>query len=85
VPVAEGRIDVLLRAREQLEKDDAVKRKELELKRRTRQSEVESARVDLTNLELQWREASLRAPCDGVVTHGEVKVGDVLEPRQAGF
>jgi hemolysin D len=85
LPVSEGRGEVLARVLEQLDKDDAVKRKELDLKRRTRQSEVEAARSDLVNLDLQRQQASLRAPCDGVVTSGEVKVGDLLDRGKPVF
>jgi HlyD family secretion protein len=79
VPVAVGRVDVLLAKLEQLDSADAVTRKELGLKRRTRQREVESARRDLVNLELQRRETSLLAPCDGVVTNIDLGAGGVLE------
>src|SRR5439155_25718846 len=43
LPVAEGRVDVLAKALEQLDTDDAVKRKELGLRQRTRQNDVEAA------------------------------------------
>ena len=57
-----------------------MKREELELKRATKRGEVEAARIELANLELEREQAVIRAPIDGVVTTGDVKVGDVLEP-----
>ena len=71
-----------------------MKREELERKRTAKQGEVEAARIELANLELERKQAVIRAPIDGiVVTAGDVKVGDVLEPgkpvleiaQQAGF
>jgi HlyD family secretion protein len=83
LPIDESRAEVLRRALVLLEKDDAVKREELSIKRGARQAELESARVGLANLELERRQAVLRAGVDGVVTSGDVKVGDVLEPGKA--
>lgn len=83
--VPEGRIDVLTKAIIQLQVDDAVKRKEMVLRQRTKGLEVESARADLANLELQREQASLRAPCDGVITTGDVKVGDLLDHGKPVF
>ena len=84
---------VAQRALEQAERDYAVRRDELELRRKTKRGEVEAARLELANLELEREQAVIRSPIDGVVTAGDVKVGDLLEPgkpvveiaRQAGF
>ena len=80
MPVDAGRLEVLRRAMELAERDDAVKRHELELKRRAKRAEVEAARIELANLELERQQAVIRAPMDGVITRRDVKVGDVLEP-----
>jgi len=80
LPVEETRVPVARRALELVEEDYAVKCEEVELKRRTKQAEVESARVELANRELERQQAEIRAPMDGIVTRGDVKVGDVLEP-----
>jgi hemolysin D len=93
IPVDEGRVAVQRRALELVERDHAVKRDELELKRGIKRGEVEAARLELANLELEREQAVIRAPIDGVVTAGDLKVGDLLEPgkpaveiaRQAGF
>ncbi|MEJ7636773.1 MAG: hypothetical protein WKF75_01985 [Singulisphaera sp.] len=57
-----------------------MKREELELKRATKRGEVEAARIELASLELERNHAILYAPLDGVVTAGDIKVGDLLEP-----
>jgi multidrug efflux pump subunit AcrA (membrane-fusion protein) len=93
LPVDEGRVAVLRRALEGVKRDDAIKQEELMLKREAKRAEVEAARIELASLELERQQAELRAPTDGIVTAGDVKVGDVLEPgkpvaeiaRQAGF
>ena len=93
IPIDEGGVQVAERALELAERDYAVKREELDQKRRARRGEVETARLELANLELERRQAVIRAPISGIVTAGDVKVGDVLEPgkpvaeiaRQAGF
>jgi multidrug resistance efflux pump len=80
VPVEEGRVAVCRQALALAEKDHAVKQEELALKRAARQSEVEAARVELAGAELERQQAVLRAPLDGVVIRGDIKVGDLLEP-----
>jgi multidrug resistance efflux pump len=93
LPVDESRLAVLRRALEQADHDYAVKRKELEQKRRAKRSELEAARIELADLELERSQALIRSPIDGVVTAGDLKPGDVLEPNkpvaevaeQAGF
>lgn len=79
LPIDASRVAVLRRARELADQELAVKREELVMKRRTRQAEVEAARLELASLELERRQAVIVAPCDGVVTTGEIKVGDLLE------
>jgi HlyD family secretion protein len=44
-----------------------------------KRGEIEAALTELTNLELERKQAVLYAPMDGVVIAGDVKVGDVLE------
>jgi multidrug resistance efflux pump len=83
LPVDEGRVAILRQALAQVGQEDAVKREELTLRRGLKQAEVEAARVDLANLEAERRQAVLRAPVDGVVTTGDVKAGDFLEPGKA--
>ena len=93
IPVDASGVAVAQRALEQAERDYAVRRDELELKRRTRCGEIAASRLELANLELERAQAVIRSPIDGVVTAGDWKVGDLLEPgkaavavaRQAGF
>ena len=79
LPVDERKIEVLRQGLALLEKDYAVKRQELVMKQGLKQGEVAAARLALANLELEHQQAMIRAPMDGVVTMGEVKVGDLLE------
>lgn len=79
LPVDDSKVSVVRRALELTERDAAVKQEELALKRITKQGEVESARMELANLELERKQAELRSPLSGVVTSGDVKVGDLLE------
>jgi HlyD family secretion protein len=81
--VDEGRVRVAQQALPLLERDYAVKRRELELKRTAKRGEIEASRSKLAGMELERKQADIRAPIDGVVTQGEVKVGDLLEPSKA--
>ena len=93
IPIYDGAVQVAQRALELAERDYAVKREELDQKRRAKRGEVETARLELANLELEQGQAVIRAPISGILTAGDVKIGDVLEPgkpvaeiaRQTGF
>jgi len=79
LPVDESRVEVLRRALTLAEKDYAVRREELAMKSGSKRGEVEAARIELASLEQERKQAVLRAPMDGVVTAGDIKVGDLLE------
>ncbi len=83
LPVNEEPTTVAQRALELARRDFQVKREELELKRQVKQVELETARLELSNRELEQGQAVIRSPIDGVVTAGEVKVGDLLEPGKS--
>jgi multidrug resistance efflux pump len=83
VSVDVGRVMVYRQALALAEKDHAVKQEELAVKRAAKQGEVAAARVELAGLELERQQAILRAPVDGVVVRGDIKVGDLLEPGKA--
>ncbi|MFO0888238.1 MAG: HlyD family efflux transporter periplasmic adaptor subunit [Isosphaeraceae bacterium] len=93
IPVEQRQVEVHQRSLELAERDFAVKRSDLNAKRMLKQTEVESARIELANRELERDQAEIRTPIDGIVTAGEVKVGDLLEPgkpaveiaEEAGF
>lgn len=80
LPVEAGKVDVTRRALALVEQESAVKHEELTIKRGLKQSEVDAAWLELANLELEHRQTVIRAHVDGIVTVGEVKVGDHLEP-----
>lgn len=79
LPVDPGRVEVLRRALALVERDHAVRRQELYTQRGVKQAEVEGLRIELANLRLEREQAVIRAPMDGIVTIGDVKVGDILE------
>jgi multidrug resistance efflux pump len=79
LPVEDGKVKVLRQALAVIEKEAAVKRGELALRRAAKQGEIEAARIELSALELERQHAVLRAPLGGIVTRGDVQVGDVLE------
>jgi hemolysin D len=89
----ESGVQVAQRALELAHRDYDVRQQELDLKRTTKRGEIASARLELANLDLERRQAAIRAPIDGVVIKGDVKLGDILEPakpvlelaRQEGF
>jgi len=56
-----------------------MRRQELQTKQGIKQGEVQAIRIELANLELERQQAIMRAPIDGIVTTGDVKVGDLLE------
>src|SRR5262249_39200113 len=93
LPVDESRVPVAERALGLVDQDFALKRQELKLKRAGKQGEIAAARLELSNREQERELAEIRAPIDGVVIKGDVKLGDILEPgkpvlelaRQEGF
>ena len=93
LPVDESRVPVAERALGLVDQDYALKREELKLKLASKHGEIEAARIELANRELERQFAEIRAPIDGVVIKGDIKLGDILEPgkpvfelaRQEGF
>lgn len=80
VPPEEGTVEAARQALTVQERDYALKREELALKRAAKEAEVKAAEIDLAKLAMLRRQAEVRAPIDGMVASGEVKVGDLLEP-----
>ena len=85
LPVDDSKIHILRKAREQLAQEYELKKSELEMKRETRQRDVDTAKAELANLELERKETVIYAHTDGVVTTGEVRVGDVLDAGKAAL
>ncbi len=80
VPVDEGRVAVLRKARQLTEEDNSIRTQESKIKRSFKKTEVDAARLEIANLELDLKQAEVRAPLSGIVTSAEPKVGDILEP-----
>jgi ATP-binding cassette subfamily B protein len=78
-PIDESRIEIARRALELAEKEGAVRHEELAGTRTRTQAELDAARSELANLELEQRRAVVRAPTDGVVITPEVQAGDLVE------
>jgi multidrug resistance efflux pump len=85
LPVDASPVLVAERAVDLVERDYGVKREELEAKRTAKRGEVEAAHAELVVLEMERKLSEIRAPMDGVVTKGDIKVGDVLEPGKPVF
>jgi adhesin transport system membrane fusion protein len=83
LPIDTGPVEVLRRNLVVAEKDSAVKKEELAMKFSLKEGELAAAGTELANLELERKQAALRAPADGVVVFGDVKVGDILEAGKA--
>jgi multidrug efflux pump subunit AcrA (membrane-fusion protein) len=69
---------VLRRALELTEREYAVRRQELQTKQGLKQGEIAALRLELANLTLERQQALIRAPMDGLVIAGDVKVGEFL-------
>lgn len=83
LPIDTAPVEVLKRNLAVAEKESNVKREELAMERSLKEGELAAAGSELANLELQHKQATLRAPTDGVVVFGDVKVGDILEAGKA--
>lgn len=82
LPVEEGRVAVLRKARDLAAEDNSIRSQEVEIKQSFKKAEVEAARLDVANLEVDVKQAELRAPLSGVVTSGDIKVGEAIDPSR---
>lgn len=82
LPIDESKVKVARQAIAVLQLESAVKREELISRIQCKRSEVETAQLELKNLELEKRQSCLVAPIDGIVSAGEIRVGDVLDPHK---
>ena len=85
VPIEQGKVETLRRALDLVGREWEVKRKDLEISRRTKQGKLEADRLELANLRLQRDQAVVRAPADGIVTTVEVQIGDIVQPGKVGI
>jgi multidrug efflux pump subunit AcrA (membrane-fusion protein) len=77
--VDESEIEVALRTLDLVARDSETKRNEQETRRAAREGEVDAVRIELGKLEEERRQSIIRAPIAGVVTRGDVRVGDILD------
>ena len=82
LPVNKWKPEIQQLALSVAEMEQALKKKELAGRRRIKEAEIAKARLELVNLEQEHSQTVLLAPVDGVVTEGDVKVGDVIAPNQ---
>jgi multidrug resistance efflux pump len=79
LPTDESDVEVASQTVEQVAWDSKTKRSEHATRRAAREGEVDAARIELAKLEEERRQAVIRAPLAGVVTRGDVRVGDILD------
>jgi HlyD family secretion protein len=79
VPLEEGKLVVLQKALTLAKQDESIRRQERTMKISLKRAEIDAARIEVTNLELDLKQSELRAPLSGVVTSAEPRAGDVLE------
>jgi multidrug resistance efflux pump len=80
LPADDGKARVARQALAVVEREAEVKAEELAARQLLKRAEADSARLEVANLDLERRECEVRSPIDGVVTSGEPKPGDALEP-----
>jgi multidrug resistance efflux pump len=85
VVLDDSKVRIAAAALDQLAKDHDLRHSELEIKREAKKRELDTTAAELANLELERKETVLYAPTDGVVTSGEVRVGDTLEAGRAAL
>jgi multidrug resistance efflux pump len=78
VPAEEGQLETARQSLALLERDSAIRQEELNLKRSAKQTEVQSAKLEMVALTKQRDHAVLRVPVDGVVAWADVKVGELV-------
>jgi hemolysin D len=79
LPVNEQQRVIVQRTISLEEKKHSVRESELSLRLEMKQGEINTTELELANLQLEKQQSELRAPSDGVVITGEIKVGDTLE------
>ena len=80
LPVDGAAVNVAKQAIELIMREFAVRTAELESRIVVKQSEKEAVQRDLTNLQMQRKDAVIFAPFDGIIVSGRVRRGDMLEP-----
>lgn len=79
LPIDDGRLAVLRQARDLIDREYAVTNADVDSRRDAKRAELELAQKERASLTLARGQSTLRSPIDGVVTKGQLRVGDVLE------
>jgi adhesin transport system membrane fusion protein len=82
LPIDEGAIAVRRQALALVDRDHQLKHAELAARIARREGQVKAAGKELANRQYERQHAELRAPLDGVIVTGNVKVGDLLQAGQ---
>ncbi|MBM3999731.1 MAG: HlyD family efflux transporter periplasmic adaptor subunit [Planctomycetes bacterium] len=82
LPVDGGRAAIAAESLTEFERESEAKLEEWDLRRKLAEGTIGAARMELRNLELDLAQASVPAPIDGIVSAGEVRVGDILDPAR---
>lgn len=83
VPLDAHKVENRKTALEIVARDFAVRTEELDIRIAAKAGQIEAAKEARAVLEEEREKATLRAHVDGIVTVGDVKVGDLLEPGKA--
>lgn len=78
LPLSRDQVSIHRRALELVERDFAVRRAELDTRIVNKEGELEAAKRELANLQIQQSKARLVAPTDAIVVSGRVQPGDVV-------
>jgi HlyD family secretion protein len=78
VRINDNRVRIFRDALDLMARNAELEQGELEMRQEAKRREVDAAKVELARLVLEREEMALYAPADGVVTTGDVRVGDVL-------
>jgi adhesin transport system membrane fusion protein len=85
LPVVEEKVEVSRQKLARLEKDFLLKHMDLLKEQAAKKRDVDLARMERDRLDMERRQAVVRAPIAGIVISREVKVGDVLEPGKSAI
>jgi multidrug resistance efflux pump len=83
--VDESKLEGRRKAVEMVAKDFAVKREELSIRMTAKRGAIDSARQTIANLQKEREKSVLLAHVDGIVTQGDVKVGDYIDGGKPVF
>ncbi len=85
MPTENHAVAILEQATLLTDQDFAVKLAELETRRLEKQGQLEQSEREISRLTVLCERSKIRAPSTGIVTHGDYKVGDVIELGKSVF